>query len=308
MIDLWSSDGLQLPRQMTRSRGVPLPMDEMVFLQMRSSDEGHVSPVFMDDENRRCSLLAQMINLNCILLEVNDGIKAITAKPSRPNSDEMVDYLSSKLDTWERDLPDHMRDTCANMHAYAAQGLGRFFAAIYLGYYHFGQLLYYQYLDELNGSRAGSPEVLRRVRRCKDFAMSLSRFIDTANATPGCDVRYYMVGHITVVASSVQIHTLLFGSDEVEIAASRAQLERNFNTLVSLRRYWPALETCFARLHSFHALCRKSMETTFRMDRWMLGFLTQFSAKLDEREREDHSDLDLSLWDLGSANMDLSAL
>lgn len=189
-----------------------------------------------------------------------------------------MDFLASKLDAWERNLPDHMRDTRANMLAYAAQGLGRFFAAIYLGYYHFGQLLFYQYLDEHNRCRGESPEIRARVRKCKAFAMSLSRFIDTANATPGCDVRYYMVGHITVVASSVQIHTLLFEANEAEIAAARAQLERNFGTLVALRSYWPALETCFARLRSFHELCRKSMDTSFRMDRWMLGFLTGFLA------------------------------
>lgn len=86
MIDLWSSDGLNLPRQMTRRVAVPLPMNEIDFLRLEPSS-GDYHPELVHCPNHSDSLLAQMINLNCILLEVNDGIKAITAHPPRPNSD-----------------------------------------------------------------------------------------------------------------------------------------------------------------------------------------------------------------------------
>ncbi|KAG7106685.1 hypothetical protein HYQ45_018408 [Verticillium longisporum] len=84
------------------------------------------------------------------------------------------------------------------------------------------------------------------------------------------------------------------------VAAARAQLERNFNSLVTLRQYWPALEVCFARLKTFHELCRKSTDHTYRMDRWMLRFLTEFARPIDEKEREEEGSVDLDRWSIGN--------
>ena len=300
MIDIWSSDGMNLPRQMSRKHDVQLPMDEEAFHRLVPGARNALVPTGVTDNEG--SLLAQMIKLNTILLEVNDYIKDLTTASLPLLSEERVSSLSLKLDSWLQSLPQVLCDTPENMHHFASRGLGRFFVAIYLGYYHFGQLLFYQYLDEQQ--RGGlyysiAAEVIESgVMRCKDFAMSLSNIIDRAAKMPGCDVRYNMVGHITVVASSVMIHTLLYQTDETEIADAKSQLERNFNTMVELRKYWPALEFCFSRLKTFHELCMKSMDTSYRMDRWMLRFLTEFARPIaaDEREDGENSDLDFNTW------------
>jgi hypothetical protein len=296
MIDVWCSAGINLPREMTRRDGVPYPMDEATFLNMTASSSG---VDFIPPQSREDSLLAQMIKLNGILLEVNDAIKQLNSAQGDTNFADTVQTLSLKLQSWEAALPPNLRDTPENLHLFASQGLGRIFVAIYLGYYHFGQLLFYPYLDDEqrqqrqddhspnNTPTAFQPRAEDYAGKCKWFAMSLSRIIATADATPGCDVRYNMVGHITVVASSVFIHTLLFGTDQGELDAARRQLEGNFKVLVALREYWPALEVCFARLRTFHSLCRRSMDTSFRMDRWMVRFLTEFARPVGEEERED---------------------
>jgi hypothetical protein len=297
MIDVWSSTGISLPRQMTRRDDIPFPMDEATFLHMSSTNSNSFD--FMLSPNRDDSLLAQMIKLNSILLEINDFIKALTSDPTNLSIETTVETLSLKLAVWEAALPPNLCDTPENLHTFASQGLGRIFVAIYLGYYHFGQLLFYQFLDEQQRFPS-SLTTQAHAKKCKSFAMSLSQIIDTANSTPGCEVKYNMVGHITVVASSVFIHTLLFETDEHEIAKARSQLEKNFETLVALRGYWPALEACFARLRSFHELCRKSMNTSFRMDRWMLSFLTEFARPIREEEREGSEEVDLDAWSVGN--------
>lgn len=296
MIDVWSSDGMNLPRQMIRRNDVPLPMDEEAFLLLSPGSTSDLDLLMNSDRNH--SLLAQMIKLNSILLEVNDYIKDLTTTPLALISEQRVTDLSLKLDNWLIALPKNMRDTPENLQSFARNGLGRIFVAIYLGYYHFGQLLFYQYLDEQQRGLLSSSTVQEGVTKCKYHAMCLSQIIDAAMATPGCDVKYSMVGHITVVASSIHIHTLLFETDDKEIRQARGQLERNFNHLVGLRKYWPALEVCFSRLKTFHELCMKSMDTSYRMDGWMLRFLTEFARPIEAEERQDgeNSDLDFNTW------------
>jgi hypothetical protein len=172
-----------------------------------------------------------------------------------------------------------MHDTPENLNTYASQGLGRLFVAVYLGYYHFGQLLFYQFLHQDQRSSGGN----NLANKCKAHAASLCNMVYVAHSTPGCEVWYNMVGHILVIASTVQIHTLLFGSDEAEISVARARLERNFEILTRLRSYWPMLDMCFARLQIFHEVCRKSMDTSFRMDQWMLKFLSEFAEPIEEK-------------------------
>ncbi|KAB5545467.1 fungal-specific transcription factor [Coniochaeta sp. 2T2.1] len=304
MIDVWSSAGINLPREMTRRDNVPYPMDEAVFLSLTSSSPDPAT------SNRESSLLAQMIKLNGILLSINDAIKTLTSPEGDAAnfSSSTVPTLSARLEVWEAALPPNLRDTPENLHFHASQGLGRIFVAIYLGYYHFGQLLFYPSLDELQRQSHPSssptsptpsqPHASSYAKRCKHFASSLSRIVSTANATPGCDVRYNMVGHITVVSSSVFIHTLLFSSSQPELDAARRQLEQNFEVLTGLRTYWPMLEVCFARLRTFHALCRSSMDTSFRMDRWMVRFLTEFARPVGEGEREGELGVGEGWWEV----------
>jgi hypothetical protein len=297
MIDVWSSTGVNLPRLMDRRLDIPLPMNESTFLNMSRASSNPFD--FILSPNREDSLLAQNIKLNGILMKVNDAIKALTSDAAVSNIDETVSSLSAELEAWEVALPPSIRDTPSNLHAFASQGQGRMFISVHVSHYHFSQLLFYQYLDEQQRFPA-STTAQAFARKCKRSAVSLSRIIDLANTTPGCDCFFNMLGHIIVITSSVFIHTLLYETDEAEIAAARAQLERNFNSLVTLRQYWPALEVCFARLRTFHELCRKTTSASYRMDRWMLRFLTEFARPIDEKEREEEGAVDLDRWSIGN--------
>lgn len=258
---------------------LPLPIDEMSFLQWHPGD---AAPDLGGD--RSSSLLAQMINLNRILSQINDAI-AETAAGSTITLvvEQTVQSLSQKMDDWYAALPEYMHDTPENLQRYASQGLGRIFVAVYLGYYHFGQLLFYQLLHE---DRHGSGNQYY-ASKCKSFAAKLCTIVYASHATPGCEVWYNMVGHILVIASTVQIHTLLFDTDEMVIAAARSRLEQNFTILMRLRDYWPMLESCFARLQIFHEVCRQNSDSSFRMDMWMLKFLSEFAEPIRVKENDE---------------------
>ena len=279
MVDVWSSRSIRLPRQMPHMEALPLPIDEMSFLQW------HPGNVALDHgDDRSSSLLAQMITLNRILSQINDTI-AKTAAGSTITLvvEQTVRDLSQKMDEWYAALPEHMHDTPENLQRYASQGLGRIFVAVYLGYYHFGQLLFYQLLHE---DRHGSGNHYY-ANKCKSFAAKLCTIVYASHATPGCEVWYNMVGHILVIASTIQIHTLLFDTDEAVIAAARSRLEQNFTILMRLRDYWPILESCFARLQIFHEVCRKNVDSSFRMDMWMLKFLSEFAEPVRAKEDDE---------------------
>jgi hypothetical protein len=223
MIDVWSSAGVRLPRMMPIVESLPLPIDDVVFMSLRQR-EVLPRPLGADHGS---SLLAQMIKLNRILLEINSlNERTVSGTTSGVVLENEVMALSNALDEWHNSLPLTMHDTPANLERYASQGLGRMFVAVYLGYYHFGQLLFYQFL---HGDCAGTVLSARfYADRCKAYAESLCEIIYAANSISNCDVRYTMVGHIMVIASTVQIHTLLFSDNVDQIAAGRRRLERNF--------------------------------------------------------------------------------
>lgn len=289
MVDEWSSSGVQVPKQISAPAvGVPLPMEEMAFLQLRNHDTTDTIGQDEFTSSSSSSLLAQMIILNRILADVNRLNRDAVDSGTMALSMREVEALSQRLDDWESQLPSFIRDDPSNLAHYAAQGLGRIYVAVYLGFYHFGQLLFYQYLHSSTSmpefeSTGDSFSTLHLAQKCKDHAAKLCNMVYMAHQTPGCDVLYNMVGHVLVVASTVQIHTLLFSSDDDEIAAARQRLEYNFEILMKLRGLWPSLDYCMMRLQAFHKACRNSMETSFKLDRWMLKFLSEFAKPVDDK-------------------------
>lgn len=287
MVDEWSSTGVQVPKQISApAANVPLPMEEMAFVQLRDHD--NVDSIDIDDfeTSSSSSLLAQMIVLNRILADVNRLNQQAVETGSMALTMDEVESLSQRLEDWEESLPEFMRDGPSNLVHYAAQGLGRIYVAVYLGFYHFGQLLFYQYLHR--STEDPDPVIHSLAQKCKYHAAKLCNITYLAHQTPGCDVLYNMVGHVLVIASTVQIHTLLFSSDDDEIAAARQRLENNFEILMKLRSLWPSLDYCMMRLQAFHKACRNSMETTFKLDRWMLKFLSEFAKAVDDKPTGDH--------------------
>jgi hypothetical protein len=259
--------------------GISLPIDEATFLQARRGNTwgdifGHNSP------NPNSSLLAQMIKLNYILVEVNELNKLTVAGEGIVYEDRII-ALSQDLDDWYAQLPSEMRDTPENLMHWASLGLGRIFVAVYLGYYHFGQLLFYQFLHE--DCHSSVTKAHAYAQRCKAHSISLCDITYAANSTPGCEALYNMVGHVLVIASTVQIHILLFDEDDEQVRLARGRLETNFEILTKLRAFWPTLEASFSRLRAFHKACQKSMQTSFRLDQWMLSFLSEFAKPMGDR-------------------------
>lgn len=232
--------------------------------------------------SRRSPLITQMVHVNRILLEIHDFNQQCVAKTlSVVEVENGVQTLSQRMDAWLAELPHDVRDTADNLSWFNANGLGRTYAAVYLGYYHFGQLLYYQFLHRGISEGPGSPSRVYS-DRCKRHSAQLCDMIYRAVFTPGSDIRYFMVAHVIVIASTVQIHTLLFAEDDIEITAAKRRLEKNFEILLLLRPYWPALDYSMARLRAFHKTCRVNMSTSFVLDGWMLQFLVGFGDFKDD--------------------------
>lgn len=278
MIDVWSSAGVRLPKQMPSLENIPLPCDEEVFLNLKPGE--FVTLQYQSPS--ASSLLAQMIKLNRILAEINEvNQRTVAGHTGGAILENIIMELFNKLDDWHAGLPPFMCDNTTNLQRYASQGLGRIFVAVHLGYYHFGQLLFYLFLHGDCHSTALSAQFY--ANKCKAYAESLCEIVYAAHDIPGCEVQYTMVGHILVIASTAQIHTLLFSDNEVQIAAARRRLERNFEILSQLRQYWPTLDVSFTRLRAFHQACRDSMDESFRLDQWMLRFLYEFAEPVSDK-------------------------
>lgn len=183
--------------------------------------------------------------------------------------------------------------TRENLLSFASQGLGQLFVTLYLGYYHYGQMLFYRFLHE--DLRGYVPRTHFYANKCKEHAVLLCEIIYRSDEVPGCDVLYNMVGHVLVIASTVQIHILLFGVDGESVARARGRLERNFCILTRLRRLWPTLDVCMERLQAFHRACRRSVDTSFCMDRWMVRFLIEFANPVSDK---DSGEIERT-WELG---------
>jgi hypothetical protein len=295
MIDVWSSNGVGLPRSIKPRNDVPYPMDEATYLQMRR--ENFDPPGATTPEQSSASLITQMVKLNAILFEVSELNRTsinenYTQRMSAAELDAAVYVIGQKLDQWYANIPDDMKDTPENIERYAQLGLGYIFVAVYLGFYHYGQLLYYHYLDEnlfmeeLSYNEGLRTRALEYAEKCKNYSTALCGILYRSYNIPGCEVYYTMVGHVIVVASTIQLFILLFSDSEIDTMVARKRLENNFGILTKLQQYWPTLDVTFNRFREFHDAClqREDSENNFRMDRWMLQFLFEFARPVSKRE------------------------
>ncbi|ORY08944.1 fungal-specific transcription factor domain-domain-containing protein [Clohesyomyces aquaticus] len=283
MVDVWSSTAVRLPRIMPVDSDVPLPMDEIAFSLMDTdiirTDIGH--PVTIE-----APLLAEMIKLNRILARIIDfNCQCVSNHLEGAALEMRMCTLARELDEWLENLPPQLHDTPENFQYFASRGLGRIFVAVYLGYYHYGQLLNYQFLSCAPEATSSNPYT----EACKFHAAQLCSLVYRSFSTPGSEVLYSAVSHILVIASTVQIHTLLFSGDDIQIRISKSRLERNFEILLRLRTYWPSVDGAMSRLRAFHQTCLRSKdkETSFVLDRWQLKFLVQFAPDMESEPRDN---------------------
>ena len=277
MIDVWNSAGMQLPRQLTYRDDVELPANESDFSGLVS-----VGPILRPRPAPGGSLHAQMAGLTRIWAEIQELNQHTVEQLLPPMSvAPAVAAVAAKLQAWRDNLPTHLSESAANLARVAEAGSGTVFCALHLGYHYYHEVLFYQYLAESH--QRASPVATAYATECSSHAKAFCDLLYLAEETPGCHVKFAMVGHMLVVTSTVYIHMLLFNTNDALEATARNRLEQNFETLVSLQQYWPTISVSLARLHSFHQACLYSIENSFLVDRWMLRFILEHGSAIPEK-------------------------
>lgn len=234
MADHWCSHGMGICRQLRLDEvSIDLPFDEKTFQNLNPGDENLVRSLiprgFWAYKITLVQILGLIHDLNRQLM--NNGI-------SEASADREVDILGSRLDDWLTALPKNMQISDENFEGHRRSGAGGTFVALHLGFHHYSTLLYFQYLDQ---RRPLSELVEAHSQRCKHHAYSFARLLEMSRQRDRCEAVYATVGHMTVVSSSVLLHTLLFGRDE-EQETARQLLTSNFSALIELKKLWPSLE------------------------------------------------------------------
>jgi hypothetical protein len=233
IIDTWASGGSNLSRQFNLQAKRPrVPMDETAFFEMK--------PGGPDVAEWKPGLWGYMVKLVEIYAEIQDLNKylAETAEWDEDSIEDAVQGLAVELDTFEENLRPEIRYSASNLALHVSRGLGRTFIAFHLGYHHYCTLLFYQYLDQY---RPPTRNGKAYANRCKLHATIFCDILRASREQGGAEALYNIVGHITVVSSSVLLHTYLFGDAE-ELPDIRRRLESNLESLVQLRNYWSSVE------------------------------------------------------------------
>ncbi|KAL2444461.1 hypothetical protein ABEF95_016850 [Exophiala dermatitidis] len=287
MIDRWSSAGLGLPRQMhdvdTANGNAPeLPMDEAAFHSLGIDDMVLPGP-------RRPGTWAYMIDLVNIFAPIQDLNRRLAQGTMDDDLvEEQVSILAQRFEKWEESLPPDMKLCVANIEKHRAKGQGGTFVALHLGFQHYATLLFFQYLDRqrLDRDKQRTSTTLRSsvfASRCKEHASAYSDLLKLADEMDDCRAVYNIVAHMTVVSSSVLLHTLLFG-DEQELLPARLRLESNFKILTKLKCIWPSVEGMMARLFTFQNACFWAVDShTHKIDQWMVKFLLEHALPLPNK-------------------------
>lgn len=277
MIDIWSSAGLKLSRQLTYRHDVELPLEESQFLQLSVFD------AYQPERPQLKSIWGEMARLTCIWAEIQDLNTMSVEHHIAPMAlTPEIESLARRLSQWREELPPYLEETHENLHRYAQMGQGTSFAALHLGFHYYHEVLFYQYMAESHQNP--SPLSDSYARRCTFHAQAFCDLLYLAEQSDNCKCLYAMVGHMLVVTSTVYMHMLLFSEENNgETQAIRKRLEHNFEILTELQTHWVMLDTSLARLKVFHNACLYSIEHSFGMDRWMLRFILEHGSSMPEK-------------------------
>ena len=237
--DRWSSaDMSTLSKTSGESNPAYLVADEKEFMALNhTTGQSYAAPLGSSENG----LWAQMAKTIETFRHISETIHALgSGQSSISSQQDNIVHLTIKLDEWEQGLPTGLSFTTENLEYFHSFGFGKTFLAMHIGFHHFRQLLYFPFLDSRRTSVA-NPQ-LRYIELCKMNAMQVSHIASISRRTGGCDLLYYIIGHILVVSSSVHLHTLLF-SDLEEADLARGHLVSNFETLMELKTYWPVIDS-----------------------------------------------------------------
>ncbi|KAJ4205028.1 hypothetical protein NW759_014694 [Fusarium solani] len=298
--DTWASGGSDLSRQFGWQAKQPrVPMDEYVFSMMMPGD-----PDIADSEWRP-GLWGHMVRLVKIYTQIQQLHRELAETDTWDEAlmDESVRRLEADLDAFEQNLDPGLTFSMENLAAFVSRGLGSVFIAFHLGYHHYYTLLFYQYLDQRRPSTRNGKKY---ADRCKAHAAIICDVLKASREVPGAPALYNIVGHVTIVSSSVLLHTYLFGEPH-ELEDSKSRLESNLKSLVQLRSYWPSVELMINRLVVFQKNCIRSLSrNTHRFDKWMVKFLIAHALALEDKADDAWPDSDAS--QLGNVHFERSRI
>lgn len=309
-MDMWNSTASMLPRVMKPREDVRLPMDDRLFLTlpMHAEDENASSErtPALSSREPGVSLLAFFPSLNALLYEIHlHNTRSVATGETTILGCDSIRVLSKSLDDWHFHLPDLAQYTDENLAYWAEQDLGPMFVNLHMNYHYAGLLLYYPYLQFSQDLRANAAAVEAQLcaAKCKYHSGSLCELIYNANQRPETTLLHSIVGHALVVAATAQLHTLLFSSDEAEIAVAKVRLERNFEVITRLHSYWPIVQSSISRLQAFHEACMQTRNESFQLDWWMLKYILDFPRPIADKaaglgQRDDDSTVRSSLRNL----------
>ncbi|KAL0262016.1 hypothetical protein SLS55_003451 [Diplodia seriata] len=271
MVDRWNSAGLGLTRQLPDALKYPMPVHELEFHQ----------PHFRYHASLKPGLWAYFINLASIFGEIQDlHRRHVSGELEDAQFEEQAQGLAARLEQFAEGLPTELRLNVDNLRWHADQGIGRTFVALHLGFHHYSTLIHFQYLDI---QLPRTPKQRLFASRCKHHANTYSDLLKLSTEIPNCDAVYNIVGHMTVVSSSVLLHILFFGEED-ELPMTRQRLEQNFQVLIKLRSYWPSVHKMMDRLFTFQKACMWTADpNTHKIDKWMLKFLLQHAIAIEDK-------------------------
>lgn len=277
---------------------MPLRMDESEFIALDCSVPASPLDSRIDSASPPCdtsrSIVAQMIRLNILLYDiVLLNARVVTEPAQEASGQEMTQKLVGALDDWARNLHSQLQYSEENVAFWVREGLGAMFITLHINHNHAGQLLFYQHLHSVRDhgqSALVNSTAQEFARRCKQHATNLCDLIFHAKQHPDTVVIYPLAGHILCLASTVQIHTLLFSPEDDEIRLAKTRLERNFELISSMNEYWPMNHMSIGRLQLFHNTCLRSKDDSFRLDVWMLKFLLGFTQEIKDRDAPSSQD------------------
>lgn len=303
MIDIWSSSGLRLPRQLEYDETIPLPAEETYFVQAATAS-------ILPPPARGTGIWAEMARLARIWSQIQNMNRSSVEGDLGPvQLHSAVEDLMKKLEGWRASLPPFLMDTPQNRAHYTASNLGTSFAALHLGYHYYSEVLLYQFMAKATQQNGVSvPSAQAYSDRCTQHAMAFCDILYECDAaTYGQECHYIMLGQMLVVTSTVYVHMLLFNeSTSISPDILRERLQHNFSILTRLQLFWTTIESSLSRLKVFHNACLRSIEGSFDMDRWMLQFILEYGVSMPEKfASEQGRGLHAVTRELGESPMNL---
>jgi len=235
LVDIWSSGGSSIARQLTVTDHRPrMPVDELMFFNLRPKDED------ITDVKWRPGMWSHMVAMVEVYKEIQDLIRylVVVTEWDEEFIKNTVDGLAIRLLSLEERFEPEIKFSAENLAINADRGLGRLFSGFHLGYQYYCMLLYYQYLDKNRPTTANGNAY---AVRCKLHARKFCEILKLSRENKQAEALHNIIAHITIVSSSVLLHTYIFG-DASELPDTITQLESNMEALVQLRVYWPSVE------------------------------------------------------------------